>query len=45
VTVYDSEVYNDLGFTTSLTIRPFAQCEIDVYTGIARFVYEAGMVI
>lgn len=36
---------NDLGFTTGLTITPGYQCEIDIYTGIARFVFETGVIV
>ena len=45
MTQYDTEVYNDNGFTTGLTLKAWSQCEVDIYTGIARFVYEAGLVI
>lgn len=43
VTQYDSEAFNDLGFTTALTLAPLSQCEVDVFTGIARFVYAQGL--
>lgn len=36
---------NDLGFTTGMTLTPGYQCEVDIRTGIARFVYETGVVV
>lgn len=43
VTSFDTHIYNDLGYTTAMTLQPFSSCEIEITTGIARFVYESGV--
>ena len=44
-TIFDTDTSNDLGFTTALTLAPGFQCEMDIFTGIARFVYESGTIV
>lgn len=39
VNEYLEEIYNDLGFTTLMTIEAGKTCDINIATGFARFVY------
>ena len=44
-TIFDTDTSNDLGLTTALTLKPGFQCEMDIFTGIARFIFETGTVV
>jgi len=41
-TMYNGQVYNKNGFTIAMTLNPWSKCQMDINSGIARFVFETG---